>query len=120
MQQEKLTELLTGIGNGQMLTEDSPDVSLIPIGASAGQSETIFMATQWHHYFLSFYSRKKPGKPKRIHGHLLRGKTPSPLSRNSGPDGKKAEVFLQAIPTFQLPGKNKRGEHHGLLHSHFP
>mmetsp|Transcript_50846 Transcript_50846/g.121570 ORF Transcript_50846/g.121570 Transcript_50846/m.121570 type:complete len:322 (+) Transcript_50846:102-1067(+) len=28
-----------------MLTEDSPDVSLIPIGASAGQSETIFMAS---------------------------------------------------------------------------
>lgn len=43
--QDKLTSWLDNIGDGRMLTEDSPDVSLIPIGAAGGQSETIYLAS---------------------------------------------------------------------------
>ena len=43
--QDKLTSWLEGIGDGRMLTEDSPDVSLIPIGAEGGQCEQIYLAS---------------------------------------------------------------------------
>ena len=43
--QDKLTSWLEGIGDGRMLTEDSPDVSLIPIGAEGGQCERIYLAS---------------------------------------------------------------------------
>lgn len=45
MGQDKLTSWLEGIGDGRMLTEDSPDVSLIPIGAEGGQCEQIYLAS---------------------------------------------------------------------------
>lgn len=45
MGQDKLTSWLDSIGDGRMLTEDSPDVSLIPIGASGGQQEQIYLAS---------------------------------------------------------------------------
>ena len=45
MGQDKLASWLEGIGDGRMLTEDSPDVSLIPIGAEGGQCEQIYLAS---------------------------------------------------------------------------